>query len=47
MPGFAGALTDEQVTALVQYLRVEFGRKPEWSNVDRAVLKVVNDIRAR
>ena len=47
MPGFAGALTNEQVTALVQYLRVEFAHKAEWSNVDGAVLKVVNDIRAR
>jgi nicotinate dehydrogenase subunit B len=47
MPGFAGALTNEQVSALVQYLRVEFGRKTEWSNVDGAVLKVTNDIRAR
>jgi mono/diheme cytochrome c family protein len=47
MPGFAGALTNDEVTALVQYLRVEFGRKAAWRNVDEEVTKVVNEIRAR
>jgi len=47
MPGFAGALTNDQVTALVQYLRVEFGRKTAWRNVDEEVASAVNDINAR
>jgi mono/diheme cytochrome c family protein len=47
MPGFAGALTNDQVTALVQYVRVEFGRKPAWRNVDEEVARVANELRAR
>ena len=32
MPGYAGALTDEQVTALVDYLRADFAKAPAWRN---------------
>jgi mono/diheme cytochrome c family protein len=47
MPGFANALTRDQVSALIQYLRVEFGRKNAWPNVDEQVAKVADEIRAR
>ena len=47
MPGFAGALTNDQVTALVQYLRVEFGRKTAWRNVDEEVTKALNEFHLR
>jgi mono/diheme cytochrome c family protein len=47
MPGFAGALTPDQVSALVRYVRVEFGKRPAWHNVDEEVTKVVNEIGTR
>jgi nicotinate dehydrogenase subunit B len=37
MPGFAGALTDEQVAAVVTYLRATYTDRPAWPNVDREV----------
>ena len=37
MPGFAGALTDQQVIALMTYLRSNFTDKPAWTGVDEAV----------
>jgi mono/diheme cytochrome c family protein len=37
MPGFAGALTDAQVVALLQYLRTEVARKPPWPQLDEQV----------
>ena len=40
MPGFAGALTDAQVAALVQFLRAEFSDQPEWKNIEREVREV-------
>lgn len=40
MPGFAGAFTDEQVTALVVYLRSDFSDRPAWHNVGREVRRV-------
>lgn len=33
MPGFAGALTDEQIVALVDYVRGHFAEKPAWPDV--------------
>ena len=33
MPGYAGALTDEQMTALVRYLRADFAKASAWRNV--------------
>jgi mono/diheme cytochrome c family protein len=33
MPGFAGAFTDEQVVALVNYLRERFSDRPAWDDV--------------
>lgn len=39
MPGFAGALTDEQVKDLVYYMRTHFGRAPPWRDVDDELKK--------
>ena len=39
-PAFAGALTDEQVAALVTYLRATYTDRPAWPNVDREVRRV-------
>lgn len=33
MPGFAEALTDEQVSDLVTYIRAHFGHEPPWTDV--------------
>ena len=40
MPGFSGALTDEQVASLVGYLRATYTDRPEWPNVEREVRRV-------
>lgn len=40
MPGFAGALTDAQTVALVDYLRAHFSRKPHWQNVAGAIAEI-------
>jgi len=39
MPAFAGALTDEQITALVIYLRTLAPEAPPWHNVSEQVAK--------
>jgi mono/diheme cytochrome c family protein len=39
MPAFAGALTDEQITALVIYLRTLAPEAPPWPNVQEQVAK--------
>jgi mono/diheme cytochrome c family protein len=39
MPGFANAMTDEQVAALAAYLRANFTDQPAWSEVDDHVRK--------
>jgi mono/diheme cytochrome c family protein len=39
MPGFAGSLTDEQIAALITYLRGRFSDKPAWSGVVELVKK--------
>ena len=33
MPGFEGALTDEQLASLLAYLRVHFANRPPWVDV--------------
>lgn len=33
MPGFSGALTDPQIVALLSYVRGQFSRQPDWSDV--------------
>jgi len=39
MPGYADALTERQITALMIYLRGNFTDKPAWSDVEEAVRK--------
>ena len=40
MPGYYGALTDEQVAALVTYLRAAYTDRPGWPHVKREVRRV-------
>jgi mono/diheme cytochrome c family protein len=40
MPGYAGALTERQLAALVAYLRADFSDRPAWENVDREIRRV-------
>jgi mono/diheme cytochrome c family protein len=40
MPGFAGVLNDQQVAALVAYMRATFSDKPAWSDVEAIVAKI-------
>jgi mono/diheme cytochrome c family protein len=40
MPGFAGALTDAQVTALARYLQLRFGVAPAWNDMAAALQEV-------
>jgi mono/diheme cytochrome c family protein len=35
MPGFEGALTDEQLASLLAYVRVHFANRPPWVDVSR------------
>jgi mono/diheme cytochrome c family protein len=42
MPGFADALTDQQVAALVRYLRATFTDQPAWSEVEEHVRKAAS-----
>ncbi|MFT8246305.1 c-type cytochrome [Roseomonas sp. BN140053] len=37
MPGFSGTLNDEQLAALVSFLRANFSDRPAWDGVDKAV----------
>ena len=37
MPGFAGALTDEQVASLASYIRAHYTKQPAWTDLTRAV----------
>jgi mono/diheme cytochrome c family protein len=40
MPGYAGALTDAQLAALIAYVRGDFSDRPAWQNVDREIRRV-------
>ncbi|HEY0338816.1 MAG TPA: cytochrome c [Burkholderiales bacterium] len=40
MPGFYGAFNDEQVAAVVSYLRATYTDRPQWQDVEREVRKV-------
>jgi len=40
MPGFAGALTDEQVVRLAEFLRRTYSDQPPWRDVAAAVRKI-------
>jgi mono/diheme cytochrome c family protein len=37
MPGFGDMLTDDQVTAVVNYVRAAYSGQPAWNNVEREV----------
>jgi mono/diheme cytochrome c family protein len=39
MPAYAGAFTDEQLAQLVQYIRAEYSRRPDWKDVEEEVRK--------
>lgn len=47
MPGFDGALTSEQMAALVAYIRTDLGKAPAWQNVHAEVNKVMQERRQR
>jgi mono/diheme cytochrome c family protein len=37
MPAFADSMTDDQITAVLKYLRSRVGNQPAWPNVEQAV----------
>jgi mono/diheme cytochrome c family protein len=37
MPGFAASMNDDQVAALLNYLRARFSNQPAWSGVEKTV----------
>jgi mono/diheme cytochrome c family protein len=37
MPGFEGALTDQQLSALATYVRQQYSQKPAWQNVEKTI----------
>lgn len=41
MPSFGGAFTPAQLTALVTYLRTEFGKAPPWTGVEDEVARII------
>jgi mono/diheme cytochrome c family protein len=43
MPGFADALTDDQLLTLLGYLRAHFAEQPAWSGVEDAVRRAKAD----
>jgi len=40
MPGFSGALTDQQIVALADYVRTHYSRGPAWSNTAAALADI-------
>jgi hypothetical protein len=40
MPGFAGALTDDQVAQLLAYARKRFSAQPAWGDLPNRVRRV-------
>jgi mono/diheme cytochrome c family protein len=37
MPGFANAMTDDQVSAVLNYLRSRFSNQPAWTGVEKTI----------
>jgi mono/diheme cytochrome c family protein len=37
MPGFAGSMNDDQISALLNYLRARFSDQPAWTGVEKTV----------
>ena len=46
MPGFAAALTDAQIAAVLTYLRARFADHPAWTNPEQEVHKIRQDARS-
>ncbi len=46
MPGFAAALTDAQIAAVLTYLRARFAGQPAWTNIQQEVHKIRQDARS-
>jgi hypothetical protein len=40
MPGFDGALTDEQIIQLVEFVRRNYSDQPPWNNVQAQLREV-------
>jgi mono/diheme cytochrome c family protein len=47
MPSFDGALTSEQMAALVAYIRTDLGKAPAWQNVRAEVNKIMQEKQQR
>ncbi len=43
MPPFAGAFTNEQMAALLNYLRTDLGKKPAWQNVHDEIRRFMQE----
>jgi nicotinate dehydrogenase subunit B len=43
MPGFGAAFTDEQLAALITFVRANFSDQPAWNGVQDQVRKVRHD----
>jgi mono/diheme cytochrome c family protein len=41
MPGFEGALTDEQLASLLAYMRLHFANSPPWADVSRQARDII------
>jgi mono/diheme cytochrome c family protein len=41
MPGFEGALTDEQLASLLAYVRAHFANSPPWPDVSRQARHII------
>jgi mono/diheme cytochrome c family protein len=37
MPGFAAGMNDDQISALLKYLRARFSNRPEWTGVEKTI----------
>jgi mono/diheme cytochrome c family protein len=37
MPGFAASMNDDQISALLKYLRARFSNRPEWTGVEKTI----------
>ena len=46
MPGFANSLTDDQVAAVLSYLRARFTDRPAWGDVEQGVRQIRQDKRS-
>ncbi len=42
MPGYAGTMSEDQIVALLDYLRSEFGGKPAWSQARQMVADTIS-----